>query len=151
MYNKNAGLTLVELLLSITVIGIIVISFIPLFTVSAKTNLMAETTLDSTYLGKDAMEVIYKLCRSIEYEDLDAFKNELGEQLEDRGYYEDTSWGGDSFNYIYKDNRYLTVNLDEEGDLIRAMVRIYVDESMNELEVQFESLYARLGRGILSE
>jgi type II secretory pathway pseudopilin PulG len=71
--NSESGLTLIELIISIALIAMILIAFLPMFIMSAETNTKSETTLDSTYLGKDAMEMAYDLSKNKEiiYEDLD--------------------------------------------------------------------------------
>ena len=55
--------------------------------------------------------------------------------------------------YKYKDKKYLYIEFNEreEGNLIGVIVKIYKDKNMNELEVQYESLYSWIGRGILDE
>jgi prepilin-type N-terminal cleavage/methylation domain-containing protein len=137
--KNRAGLTLIELILSIAIIGLIAVSFMPLFVMSAKTNSKSETTLDSTYLGKDAMELAYGLSQDISYE-------KLGDELVGEGY---SKISDNEFGYEYSDNKYLNIKFTEEGNLIKVVVKIYKD--MNQLEVQYESLYSWKGRGILSE
>ncbi len=139
--NKT-GFTLIELILSIAIIGIILISFIPLFVMSAKTNSSSESSLDSTYLGKDEMERAYEWSRTMDYKD-------LKEELIKKNYnYNDVD---DCFTKEYDDKRHLVIVLNEEGNLIRVKVKIYKDSTMNKLEVQYESLYSWMGRSILSE
>ncbi len=75
----NDGFTLIEILIAIAIIGVIAVTFMPLFVMSAKTNVTSETTLDSTYLGKDAMELAYELSREINYEDVES-------ELDNKGY-----------------------------------------------------------------
>lgn len=135
----RAGLTLIEIILSIAIIGIITVAIIPLFVFSAKTNSKSETTLDSTYLGKDAMELVYHLSKNTPYEDLE-------NELISRGYSSDIS--KKIFGYEYSDKKYLNMKFSEEGNLVRVIVQIYKDKSMNELEGQYESLYSWIGRDI---
>ena len=144
MFNSKkskAGFTIIEVILSITIIGLIVIAFMPLFTMSATTNSRSKAILDSTYLGKDAMELIYDLSKTIPYKD-------LREELENEGYIYDQV--NNIFSREYSNKEYLTIKLDEEGDLIRVIVKAYGDKSMEKLEAQYESLYSWIGRGILN-
>ena len=140
--NSVLGLTLIELILSIALIGIIIISFMPFFIMSAKTNNKSETTLSSTYLGKDAMELAYELSEKTPY-------NKIGEELNNRGYKKIAF--PNIYGYEYSDKRFLTIKFEGEENLVRVTVKIYEDESMNKLEVQYETLYSWVGRGILSE
>lgn len=146
--NNETGLTMIELLISIAVIGIIIVAFIPLFLMSAKTNTRSEVTLNSTYLGKDAMEVAYYLSKTVSYESLE---EKLKEKLEKKEYIEISKDISENiYVYEYKDKKYLTIKFKEEGNLIRVIVKIYKDENMNKLESQYESLYSWFGRDILN-
>lgn len=140
--RNRSGLTLVELILSIAIMGIIAITFMPLFVISSKTVNKSETTLDSTYLGKNAMELVYDLSRNFPYEKLE-------EELIKNGYEKDVS--NDIFCYKYNDKKYLDMRFTEKGNLIKVVVKVYKDETKDQLEVQYESLYPWFGRGILSE
>lgn len=140
--RNRSGLTLVELILSIAIMGIIAITFMPLFVISSKTVNKSETTLDSTYLGKNAMELVYDLSQNFPYEKLE-------EELIKNGYEKDVS--NDIFCYKYNDKKYLDMRFTEKGNLIKVVVKVYKDETKNQLEVQYESLYPWFGRGILSE
>lgn len=133
------GLTLIELIISIAILGIIIASFIPLFVMSANSNRKSENTLDSTHLGKDAMEVAYSLSKNTDYEELEI-------QLVDKGY---EKLGDNKFGFEYVNNKYLNMKFSEDGNLVRVIVKIYKDKNMTELEVQYESLYTWIGRGIL--
>jgi hypothetical protein len=55
------------------------------------------------------------------------------------------------FGLEYDDNKYLVLKFIEEDDLIRAIVRVYNNPDRNRVEVQYESLFTWLGRGILEE
>lgn len=140
LLKKHGGYTLIELILSVTLIGLIAVAFIPLFVNSANTNNETETTLDSTYLGKDAMEMAYNLSRTVSYEDLTT-------ELINRGYSWDKS--KNTFGYEYNDKKYLWIKFSEEGNLVRVIIKIYKDKSMKQIEVQYETLYSWVGRGIL--
>lgn len=139
--KNKSGLTFIELILSIALIGMIIVVFMPLFVISSNANNKSEATLDSTYLGKDAMELVYYLSENIPYEKLE-------EELLDRGY--STSKSKEVFGYQYSDKKYLKMKFNEEDDLVRVIVKIYKEKDMNQLEVQYESLYSWVGRGILS-
>ena len=83
--NKK-GLTLVELVITIALIGVIAVVFMPLFLLSAKTNTQSEDKLTATYLGKDAMEMVYRISQKTKFEELkvDSFDSgyeSLGDNL----------------------------------------------------------------------
>ncbi|SEO93884.1 prepilin-type N-terminal cleavage/methylation domain-containing protein [Amphibacillus marinus] len=59
-YVKNEqGLTLVEVLASITILSIIVVTFLAFFIQSARTTKVSEDVMDATYLAQSYMEKIY--------------------------------------------------------------------------------------------
>ncbi|ABW18165.1 type II secretion system protein [Alkaliphilus oremlandii] len=140
--KTKAGLTLIELIVSIAIIGMIVVAFMPLFVMSSKTNNRSETILDSTYLGKDVMELVYNLSKTVPYNEL---KNKL---VSEKGY---TELSSNTYLYEYEDKKCLYISFTESENLIKVVTKIYKDKSMNQLEVQYESLYSWIGRGILSE
>lgn len=140
--RTRSGVTLIELILSIALISMIVVVLFSLFVMSSKINIKSEETLDSTYLGKDAMELAYDLSQTI-------FYDKLEEELVVIGYSFDEF--NQSFGYKYSDNKYLNIKFSEKGNLVKVFVEIYEDQNMNQLEVQYESLYSWKGRGILSE
>jgi type II secretory pathway pseudopilin PulG len=137
--NSESGLTLIELIISIALIAMILIAFLPMFIMSAETNTKSETTLDSTYLGKDAMEMAYDLSKNKEifYEDLD---NVLADE---KGYSKESN---NAYSFEYSDKKYLYIIFDKEDNtnLVRVVVKIYKNNSMNQLEAQYETLYSWL-------
>lgn len=135
-YSRK-GLTLIELIISIALIGVIVIGFMPLFIMATKVNNISETTLNSTYIGKDTMELIYNLSRTVPYESLE-------DELIREGYIKDAS--KNTFEREYSDKKYSKIIFSEEGNLIRVVVKIYEDNIVNKLEAQYESVYPWLGR-----
>ncbi len=130
--NKNAGLTLVELILAIAILGMIIIAFIPAFLMSAKTNNRAEKALESTYLGKDVMEAVYELSKTASYEEL---KSKL---VTEKGY---TKLSENTYKREISDNRVIYLSLTENDKLLTVVTKIYNDVSLSQLEVQYESLY----------
>ena len=141
LINNRDGLTLSELLIAIPIIALIAAAFVPLFVLSAKSNVRSETVLDSTYVGRDAMEFIYGLSKEVQYE-------QLADELVSLGY---DKLPDNEFGLEYDDNKYLVLKFIEEDDLIRAIVRVYNNPDRNRVEVQYESLFTWLGRGILEE
>lgn len=140
--KHKKGITLIEIIVSLALIGIIIIGFMPLFILSAKGNSKSENTLESTYQGKDTMELIYYLSKNITYD-------ELEQKLKDRGYSLDKAKG--FFTYKYDDNKYTILKIKEENNLVRVIVENYKDINMTELEAKYESLYSWRGKGVLNE
>lgn len=140
--KTKAGLTLIEIVLSLAIVGIIAVTFMPLFVMSAKTNTRSEVTLDSTYRGKDVMELAYSLSKTIPYNELDS------KLVNEKGY---TKFSDGTYYYEYEDKKYLYIVFTEDGNLVRVVTQIYKDKNMDQLEIKYETLYSWIGRGILSE
>lgn len=130
--QSTAGVTLVELILSMAIIGMIVVAFMAIFVASAKNNVKSQLTLDSTYLGKDAMEFAYDLSLTVAYADLET-------KLIECGYIKDGAVN--AYGYEYADKKYLRLEFSKDNDLVRVIAKIFIDKSMDELQVQYESLY----------
>ncbi len=135
--QSQAGLTLVELIISMVIISIILIAFIPMFVFSADTNARSKTTLDSTYLGKDAMELAYELT---EQYGKTTFFDQLDEEMDQRDFTPiiDDAY---TYQYLYDDGKILTISFQDEGNLVRVFVKVYQDESKGQVIAQYETLY----------
>lgn len=144
------GVTLVELIISIAIIGIITISFLPLFTMTAKTNSRSKDRLKSTYIGKDTMELIYSLSEknienNIKNNKEASYKASikyLNENIEKDSKYEKI--GEETVNvykYKYNNDKYIKIKYKDKENLIAVVVEVYKDQSMETLQVKYESLY----------
>ncbi|MDL4841681.1 type IV pilus modification PilV family protein [Aquibacillus rhizosphaerae] len=63
---SSKGMTLVEILASIMILSIIVVTFLTLFIQSARTNSISEDIMDATYVAQTQMEEIYNLSTTSE-------------------------------------------------------------------------------------
>lgn len=139
--QDKSGLTLLELLLSIAIIGIILIAFISLFTMSGKTNIKSESILKSTYIGQNVMEIIHSASKNIEF---DEFNTNLEEELGDNFLLDATREN----IFIYREEesleKFVKIKMEREADmknLIRVLVKVYDDKDLKTLEAQYETLY----------
>lgn len=64
LLKAEKGLTLVEVLASTVLITLILVSFITIFAQGAKTNMVSENIVDSTYLAQTEMESIIALSKA---------------------------------------------------------------------------------------
>lgn len=81
---NSKGLTLLEVVASILIIGIILLSFSSLLLQGAKTGKSSEEIVDYTYLAQTAMETIYSVSKNQHYStDL---KTEVEQDLVRLGY-----------------------------------------------------------------
>ncbi|PID07331.1 MULTISPECIES: prepilin-type N-terminal cleavage/methylation domain-containing protein [unclassified Sporosarcina] len=59
--KKNSGMTLVEVLASLVLLSIIIISFLVVFPIVAKQNKASEEFMDATYIAQSEMEYIISI------------------------------------------------------------------------------------------
>lgn len=69
LFSNQKGLTLVELLASIVILSIIVVTFTTFFIQSAKTTSMSSDITDATYIAQTEMEEIYHISTITTYDD----------------------------------------------------------------------------------
>lgn len=134
--KNEKGLTLVEVLVSITILSIIVVTFLTFFIQSSKTNNVSQKISESIYVAQTEMEEIYNLSNTVSY--IYAINtlidNNTVESIE--GGYIFSKYDED-----YKINSTITSVWDKNDieitDLKSILVEVY--NSDNKLEAQVES------------
>lgn len=139
--KSHNGFTLVEIIVSIALLGIIAITFIPIFTISALVTSRTENTLESTYTGKDTMELMYNLSTNTNFENLE-------EELLSKGYIKDIN---DLFIYETTDNKYIELAFTDQGDLVQVVTKVYTDLNRTKIESKYESYYNWINKGDTGE
>ena len=143
--NNKKGLTLVELVITIALIGLIAVVFMPIFLLSAKTNNQSEDKLKATYLGKDAMEMVYNISKEKEFNPVtitnfgDGYVS-LGDNVYEKKLNDDIFKG----TITIKLTEAIMVN-NSPSSLIKVIV--VVKDEQNKQDIRYESLYAWKGRG----
>lgn len=135
------GLTLVEIIISMALLGLITIALIPLFTTSAMIINRTEYTLEDTYTGKDIMELMYFLSSNTYLEDLES-------ELLSRGLSKDADG---LLTYETADNKYVELEYSDQGDLVRVVTKVYRKVNRTELETKYEAYYRWPLRGGANE
>ncbi|MBU5342599.1 type IV pilus modification PilV family protein [Caldifermentibacillus hisashii] len=129
--NNNKGLTLIELLVSLTLISIILISFFYFFIQGAKSNQVSEEIIDATALAQTYMEKFYRISKEHTY------ISGLATIREDEGFNQVSS------NIFKKseNNYYLKLELLQPSTSGISVVRLSVfsDETEKNLKAQMES------------
>jgi prepilin-type N-terminal cleavage/methylation domain-containing protein len=129
---SNKGFTLIEIQIALVLILIIVTAFMSLFVFSARVNKMSKTSVSSTYIARDNMEMVYNLSKTANIE------SGINTITIDKGY--------TSLSIIEKrfgkaiDGKYVTINLKESGNLTKVIVNVYEDNTLTNLEAKIEAL-----------
>ncbi|MCT2537941.1 type II secretion system GspH family protein [Aquibacillus koreensis] len=132
LLSSSKGLTLIEILASITILSIIVVTFLTFFIQSARTNTVSEDIMDATYVAQTQMEEIYNLSKS-PYEDAITSLTSKGTHTENNGI--------DKFqivNETYKIQLQLKQTDTNLPNLKDVLVKVY-DNSNGRLGAQMET------------
>lgn len=117
--NKRDGLTLIEVILSLAILGIIIISFLNMFVFSTVTNSKSEDIMDATYIAQGRIEKRFEESKD----------RTVPIPLDIGKIYSDSIEG-----YWIEEE---ILNIDD--NLVRLIVKVYSDESKNKLEAQMET------------
>ncbi|NLY44959.1 MAG: prepilin-type N-terminal cleavage/methylation domain-containing protein [Tissierella sp.] len=114
MKNRK-GLTLIEVILSLAILGMITIPLLNMFVFSTVTNSKSEDVLDATYIAQQIMEERYN-------------ESKNGEEIPLNNEYLDSSG-------VY----WIEEKVSNEGNLVRVLIKVYTDNSKKELKAQMET------------
>ncbi|MFD1781115.1 prepilin-type N-terminal cleavage/methylation domain-containing protein [Fredinandcohnia salidurans] len=132
--NQN-GITLIEILASIVILSIIIMSITPMFIQSSRANHLSKNITESTYLAESEMEEIINLNTNSNTPSL----NNLSNKIQNKGYQSDPSCT--NCYGISKEGRYILVQINDiSTDLGKIVMKIYRDTSKRELESQMEMI-----------
>lgn len=137
IFFTRKGMTLIEIIISLALLAIIIIPFMTMFVHSTSTNSKSQNILDATYLAQNTMEELYSI--SISYPFSDGIL-----QLTASGYTETVIVSDDEYNFEKEqDGYYIKIEIRNSaytGNLVKAVVKIYNNSSMNKLESQMETI-----------
>lgn len=134
---KEDGVTLVELLASIVIISIILISVISIFNLTMKSNRTAEEIIDATYVAQTEIEKIYAMSQK-EKPNLQALYGSADRTSdEDWIIYDAEVNDGETFYLRILEEK---VTESNEHGLRRFVVKVYEDSERTDLQAQMEHL-----------
>lgn len=132
---NERGVTLVELLASIVIVTIILISVISIFNLTMKSNRTSEEIIDATYVAQTEMEKIYALSK----------KDIPNPKLTDIGYeklIEESGWDIYQEETQQYEGFFVQVKQKKQAEtgLIRIVVNVYEDSAFTKSKAQMEHL-----------
>jgi prepilin-type N-terminal cleavage/methylation domain-containing protein len=148
MFNKSVfsekGVTLIEILVSIVILSIIVVTFLSMYVQSAKTNRISENILDSTYIAQTQMENIYNLSTSGSFsEGLDMLKNDdfnFNEVTCNNKYCFEKQANGYYVMLTITSNNNVNEDEDESNGLYSVLIEIFNNRTKDRKEAQIETI-----------
>ncbi|MFC4386282.1 prepilin-type N-terminal cleavage/methylation domain-containing protein [Gracilibacillus marinus] len=135
LFSNQKGLTLVELLASIVILSIIIVTFTTFFIQSAKTTSMSSDITDATYVAQTEMEEIYHLSTTTTYDDTIQQLNQKYEQCANDVTNLCTTIDG----YHVQVTFYDSADVIDTATTLLKNVLIQVHNSSNKLEAQMET------------
>ncbi|WBF56089.1 prepilin-type N-terminal cleavage/methylation domain-containing protein [Lysinibacillus sp. JK80] len=130
LINREHGLTLIEVIASIVLISIILLSFMGMFLQTSKTTATSDDIVNATYIAQKEMESIY------EYRN-DPIETVLETQLD----YNNESTSENSITWVKTvDAVHIYVTLKQQDNLGLTPIIIEVKEDMN-IKCKIENRY----------
>lgn len=132
--SSEKGLTLIEILASIVILSIIIVSLISFFVQSARSNSLSENVMDATYIAQTSMEEISNLIST------STSLANLSEPLVKKNGYTRVGTSGNLYEKTFQ-KHYIYIEITEEDmPLVKVKVKVYNDKSKSKLEAQMEML-----------
>lgn len=131
--NYRKGISIVEIILSIALIGLIASFLLPMFVLSNKIASSTTNKLHSTYIGENTIENTYQMLRDKDYADVEEELLQLG--------YEKTS--DNTYTLVDSNKYFIELNINDLGELYRVTIRVYTDLEKKILTSQFEEILAK--------
>ena len=127
---SQKGMTLVEILATITILSILVVSFLAIFVQSARSNNISEEVLDATYVAQAEMEKVYNYSSIVsDFNDAKIKITDLNYHNSENNQYK-KAIGGFNIELVLK-------AVDESDELAQIVIKVY---SNNRLEAQVETI-----------
>ena len=132
LLSSSKGLTLIEILGSIVILGIIAVSFITLFIQSARTNTISESILDTTYIAQKQIEEFYHL-KNLSNKDM----TNLGFEKIEIDCDNDSCYSKESEGYyIWTEFKHST----DRSQLVHVIVKVFNNKKKDKLKAQMETI-----------
>lgn len=138
-FSTEKGLTLIEILASIVILSLIVVSFLSMFVQSSRTNNFSKRIVDATYVAETQMEEINNLNKSLASSSLANLADEIKNK---NGYTTDSSCSNCYAKPI--SGHYVLVQFKNVStvstDLGKVLIKVYKDNSKTSQEAQMEMI-----------
>lgn len=126
LIKSNTGSIFVEILISLILISMVLLTFMSMFVISAKVNRKSKDVLDATYSAQNLMEKLYDLSLS---KSLKTTLNELQDSVLAESKYEENA-GEQVILGKYEDfDVAITIKETEEEELRLVKVEVYSDDT----------------------
>ena len=149
-FSSQRGMTLIEILVSIIILSIIIVTLLTMFMQSSRTNNTSKNIVNTTYLAENSMEEIRNFVVSTTFSSSTTYMSNLTISGYDKLTLTDLDKITDydkSSGYFYKKSNntqghFILVKLvPKDAPLVKVTVKVYNNEtSSKKLEAQMEML-----------
>jgi len=134
--KSNTGSIFIEILISLILISMVLLTFMSMFVISAKVNRKSKDVLDATYSAQSLMEKLYDLSVS---KSLEITLNELQDSVLADSEYKEKD-GGQVIEGKYEDfDVKITIKDREEEELRTVKVEVYSDATYKQSQAIMQS------------
>lgn len=132
-FSSEKGLTLIEILVSIVILSIIVVSFLSMFVQSSRSNAVSKNIIDATYIAEKEMEELYGKISSA---------NSLAEFSPTTYMLREPKTNEKAFYEKNVPNHYILLELTSKPDdpLVKVLVKVFSDSTETKQEAQMEMI-----------
>lgn len=131
--NNQKGMTLVEIIVSIAILSIIIVTFLTFFIQSTKVNNVSKDITDASYVAQSEMEEIYHLSETMSYTDTITYLSNTYHVNSSDSNYEYIFTKKIEDNNIYN----ISITFSTTDDVKDVIVKVYNDS--NNLEAKLET------------
>jgi type II secretory pathway pseudopilin PulG len=133
-FSSEKGITLIEILASLVILSIIIVSLLSMFIQSSKTNNVSKRMVDATYLAETYVEEINNMNNGLTTPSLDNLNTRLTST-----YTVDNSCS--KCYGVSRDGHYILIQLKGVStELGKVVVKIFKDNTKTKQEAQMELL-----------
>ncbi|WP_163537908.1 prepilin-type N-terminal cleavage/methylation domain-containing protein [Gracilibacillus sp. YIM 98692] len=136
-FHDQKGFTLVEVLVSVTILSMITVSFFAVFAFVSKTNLKSEHSIEAQYIGQDQIESIYQYSQTMTYE-------EMWSELEKQGFILVEQQENARIYQIQKDSYRIQVTFSDsiiDSKIKKILLKVFRIGQSEHLVSQLETAY----------
>lgn len=136
--SSNTGTIFIEVLISMVIISMVLMTFMAMFVISARVNRQSRDVMDATYTAQNMMEELYNLSISNTIEStVDGLINTF---LSDSNY--EQTPDKDILKGKYEDlDIKITLREQENNDLTYALVEVYSDDTYTHQDAVMQSTF----------
>lgn len=144
LYHQD-GLTLVEVLGSIVILSIIVVTFLAFFINSARTTKVSEEMTDGLYIAQQQVEEIYNQSNHHDYDQLISYLISQSDSHRSTGWIEEFTMTKDDYQMTIHISPVENDTNETIDDLYTLLVKTFDQDSKQQAQLETKFFFDRVG------